>query len=120
MAEVVRATSEWHRRMTSENLSQSGHAVNLNNYPIGKEAYLYKPPSMAETITRGRRAKHTDHYIGPGIIMEHIGTRSMVTPAGYCVHSTVVPAIVPKYFCRQPVLGTDPTFKTSGQLAEKC
>ena len=77
MAEVVRATSEWHRRMTSENLSQSGHAVNLDNYPIGKEAYLYKPPSMAETIARGRRAKHIDHYIGPGIITKHIGTRSM-------------------------------------------
>jgi hypothetical protein len=78
MAEVVRATSEWHRRMTSENLSQSGQAVDLKNYAIGKEAYLYKPPTMAETITRGRRAKHIDHYIGPGIIMRHIGTRSMV------------------------------------------
>jgi hypothetical protein len=33
---------------------------------------------MAETIARGRRAKHIDHYIGPGIITEHIGTRSMV------------------------------------------
>jgi hypothetical protein len=43
-----------------------------------KEAYLYKPPTMAETITRGRRAKHIDHYIGPGIIMRHIGTKSMV------------------------------------------
>jgi hypothetical protein len=32
--------------MTSENLSQSGHVVNLDNYPIGKQAYLYKPPSM--------------------------------------------------------------------------
>ena len=27
MAEVVRATSEWHRRMTSENLSQSGQVL---------------------------------------------------------------------------------------------
>jgi hypothetical protein len=35
-------------------------------------------PTMAETITRGRRAKHIDHYIGPGIITKHIGTRSMV------------------------------------------
>ncbi len=35
MAGVVRTTSEWHRRMTSENLSQSGHVVNLGNYPIG-------------------------------------------------------------------------------------
>jgi hypothetical protein len=78
MAEVVRSTSEWHRRMTSENLSQSGYAVNLSDYPVGVEAYLYKPPTMAETITRGRRAKHIDHYIGPGIITKHIGTRSMV------------------------------------------
>ncbi len=78
MAEVVRSTSEWHRRMTSENLSQSGYAVKLSDYPVGVEAYLYKPPTMAETITRGRRAKHIDHYIGPGIITKHIGTRSMV------------------------------------------
>jgi hypothetical protein len=78
MAEVVRTTSEWHRRMTSENLSQTGHVVNLDNYPIGKQAYLYKPPSMAETIARGRRAKHIDHYVGPGVITKHIGTRSMV------------------------------------------
>ena len=64
--------------MTSENLSQSGYAVNLSDYPVGVEAYLYKPPTMAETIARGRRAKHIDHYIGPGIITKHIGTRSMV------------------------------------------
>ncbi len=78
MAEVVRATSEWHRRMTSENLSQSGQAVELGKYVIEHKAYFYKPPSMNETITRGRRAKHIDHYVGPGIITKHIGTRSMV------------------------------------------
>ncbi len=33
---------------------------------------------MAETITRGRRVKHIDHYVGPGVITRHIGTRSMV------------------------------------------
>ncbi len=43
-------------------LSQIGQAVDLNNYAIGKEAYFYKPPTMAETITRGgRRAQHIDH-----------------------------------------------------------
>jgi hypothetical protein len=78
MAEVVRATSEWHRRMTAENLSQSGQPVDLTKYVIGHKAYFYKPPSMKETITRGRRAKHIDHYVGPGIIMRHIGTRSIV------------------------------------------
>ncbi len=78
MAEVVRATSEWQRRMTSKNLSQSGHPVDITRYQVGKEAYLYKPPTMAETITRGRKAKHIDHYIGPGTIIRHIGTRSVV------------------------------------------
>ncbi len=75
MAEVVKMTSEWHRRMTSENLSQSGLVVDLEKYPIGKQTYLYKPPSMAETITSDRRAKHIDHYVGPGVIIKHIGTR---------------------------------------------
>jgi hypothetical protein len=64
--------------MTSENLSQSGQAVDLEKYTIGHKAYFYKPPSMNETITRGRRAKHIDHYVGPGIIIKHIGTRSIV------------------------------------------
>jgi len=78
MAEVARSTSEWHRRMTSENLSQTGQLVNLANMPIGTEAYIYKPPSQQETIRKGRRAKHIDHYIGPGRIIRHIGTRSVV------------------------------------------
>jgi hypothetical protein len=30
MAEVSRSTSEWHRRMTAENLGQSGQLVNLD------------------------------------------------------------------------------------------
>ncbi len=51
--------------------------MDLNKYQIGKEAYLYKPPTMAETIARGRKAKHVDHYIGPGTITRHIRTRSV-------------------------------------------
>jgi hypothetical protein len=78
MAEVARSTSEWHRRMTSENLSQTGQLVDLANMPVGAEAYVYKPPSQQETIRKGRRAKHIDHYIGPGRIVKHIGTRSVV------------------------------------------
>jgi hypothetical protein len=78
MAEVVRATSEWHRQMTAENLSQSGQKVDLIKYVIGQKAYFYKPPSINDTITRGRQAKHIDHYVGPGIITKHLGTRSIV------------------------------------------
>ena len=78
MAEVTRATSEWHRRMTAENLSQSGYVVDLTKYTVGRKAFIYKPPTQAETIARGRKAKHIDHYIGPGTITSHLGTRSMV------------------------------------------
>jgi hypothetical protein len=78
MAEVVTSTSKWHRRMTAENLSQSGQAVDLEKYTIGHKTYVYKPPSMNETIARGKRAKHIDHYVGPGVIIKHIGTRSIV------------------------------------------
>ena len=46
--------------------------------PIGTEAYIYKPPSQQDTIRKGRRAKHIDHSIGPGRIVRHIGTRSVV------------------------------------------
>jgi hypothetical protein len=78
MAEVTRSTSEWHRRMTVENLGQSGQLVNLANMPIGSEAYIYKPPTQQEAIRRGRKVKQIDHYIGPGRIIRHIGTRSVV------------------------------------------
>jgi hypothetical protein len=78
MAEVARATSEWHRRMTAENLSQSGYVVDLTKYQVGRNAFIYKPPTQAETIARGRKAKHIDHYVGPGTIVRHLGTRSMV------------------------------------------
>ncbi len=46
MAEVTRSTSEWHRRMTAENLGQHGQVVNLNDLPVGSKAYVYKPPTQ--------------------------------------------------------------------------
>ncbi len=45
MVEVTRSTSEWHRRMTTENLGQHGQVVNLNDLPVGSKAYVYKPPT---------------------------------------------------------------------------
>jgi hypothetical protein len=64
--------------MTAENLGQHGQVVNLNELPIGAKAYIYKPPAQQETISRGRKAKHIDHYVGPGTISRHLGTRSVV------------------------------------------
>ena len=63
MAEVVKSTSEWHRRMTTQNLAQNGRKINVEDYKIGSKVYFYIPPSAAETEKRGRKAKHLDHYV---------------------------------------------------------
>jgi hypothetical protein len=76
MAEVTRSTSEWQK--VAMRMAESGQLVDLANMPIGAEAYIYKPPSQQEAINKGRRVKHIDHYIGPGRIVRHIGTRSVV------------------------------------------
>ena len=78
MTEVVKSTSEWHRRMTSQKLAQNGRKINIEDYKIGSKVYFYKPPSAAEAEKRGRKAKHMDHYSGPATIIERIGIRSFL------------------------------------------
>jgi hypothetical protein len=78
MAEIVRSTSEWHRRMSSNRLSQNGKRINYEALKPGAKVYFYKPPSAQEVAKRGRKAKHLDHYIGPATILRSIGTRSFV------------------------------------------
>jgi hypothetical protein len=78
MTDSVRATSEWHHRMTSEKLAQNGHKIYYNALISGAKVYFYKPPSRADTQARGRRAKHLDHYIGPAIIIRQVGSRSFI------------------------------------------
>jgi hypothetical protein len=78
MAEIVRSTSEWHRRMSSKKLSQNGKCINYEVLIPGAKVYFYKPPSIQEVEKRGRKAKHFDHYIGPAIILRSVGTRSFI------------------------------------------
>jgi hypothetical protein len=78
MVEVAKSTSEWHRRMTSQNLAQNGRKVNLDDYKEGTKVYFYKPPSASEAEKRGRKAKHMDHYAGPARIIKKVGTRSFL------------------------------------------
>jgi hypothetical protein len=78
MAEMVRSTSEWHRRMSSKKLSQNGKSINYKALVPGAKVYFYKPPSAQEVEKRGRKAKHLDHYMGPATILRPIGTRSFV------------------------------------------
>ncbi len=49
MVDIAKATSEWHRRMTSDNLSQNGKKINLEDYRIGSKVYFYKPPTALES-----------------------------------------------------------------------
>ncbi len=64
--------------MTSAKLSQNGKSINYDRLIPGAKVYFYKPPSALEVETRGRKAKHLDHYIGSATILRAIGTRSFV------------------------------------------
>ena len=76
--EDARATSEWYRRMTCNNLNQSGQEIDLNKMKIGTQVYFYKPPSVDDVKRLGRKAKHINHYVGPGTIKEQIGSRGFM------------------------------------------
>jgi hypothetical protein len=52
MAEIVRSTSEWHRRMTSNKLSQIGKSMNYEALTPGAQVYFYMPPSTQEVLER--------------------------------------------------------------------
>ncbi len=46
MADSVRSTSKWHRRMTSNRLAQSEHKIDYSSaLTPGAKVYFYKPPS---------------------------------------------------------------------------
>ena len=78
MSEEARSTSEWHKRMTNEKLNQSGRKINMKDFHIGAKVYFYKPPTIQQVEKKGRKAKHIDHYAGPGTIVRIIGGRSVV------------------------------------------
>ena len=76
LAEEVKATSEWHRRMSHESLNQKGQRYNLDHYVVGAKVYFYRPPSILDVVKKTRKAKHIDHYVGPATIIKKIGSRS--------------------------------------------
>ena len=45
-------------------MNQSGQPVDMTKYPVGTKVFFYRPPSKQEADSKGRRAKHTDHYVG--------------------------------------------------------
>jgi hypothetical protein len=68
--------SEWHRKMTAESRNQSGKPIDNTLLKEGMEVYFYKPPSQAEVLKKGRKAKHLQHYHGPAVIVKKIRSRS--------------------------------------------
>ncbi len=76
LSEEVKATSEWHRRMSHESLNQKGQRYNLDHYEVGAKVYFYRPPSILDVAKKTRKAKHIDHYVGPATIVKKIGSRS--------------------------------------------
>jgi hypothetical protein len=48
IAEEVKATSEWHCRMSHESLNQKGQRYNLDHYVVGSKVYFYRPPSILD------------------------------------------------------------------------
>ena len=49
----------------------------MSKFPVGTKVFFYKPPSKQEADSKGRRAKHIDHFVGPAKITKHIGSRSV-------------------------------------------
>jgi hypothetical protein len=68
MATVAQAHSEWHRRMTSENLNQANRPFDDSQLQVGMKVYFYKPPPQQEVSAKGRKAKHLAHYHGPATV----------------------------------------------------
>ncbi len=52
IAEEVKATSEWHRRMTHEGLNQKGQRYNLDHFVEGAKVFFYRPPSVLDVEKR--------------------------------------------------------------------
>ena len=44
MSAVAKSSSEWHRRMTAQNLGQNGKKIEIEKYTPGTKVYFYKPP----------------------------------------------------------------------------
>jgi hypothetical protein len=60
MAEVARSVSEWHRRMTSEKLNQSGQTVDMAKYPVGTRVALLLQATI-QTRSGQERSKSEAH-----------------------------------------------------------
>ena len=67
--------SQWHKKMTADNLNMAGKKIEDNLYETGAEVYYFKPPTQAQVREAGKMHKHLAFYHGPATIVEKLGTR---------------------------------------------
>jgi len=75
LATEAQRHSQWHKRMNSHNLNQSGAKVEEKGLSPGDRVYFYRPPTQQEIARRGRKAKHLAHYHGPAIVQGNVEGR---------------------------------------------
>ena len=75
LATEAQRHSEWHKRMNSHNLNQSGAKVEEKGLSPGDRVYFYRPPTQQEIARRDRKAKHLAHYHGPAIVQGNVEGR---------------------------------------------
>ena len=64
--------SEWHRRMTSNKLCQTGKRRKDSSFSVGMKVWYYRPPTQEEAKKKNRKVKHLAHYHGPAVITRRV------------------------------------------------
>jgi hypothetical protein len=54
LADEAQRQSQWHKRVNSHNLNQSGKKIPETPYSRGDKVYFYQPPSQNEVIKRAQ------------------------------------------------------------------
>jgi hypothetical protein len=84
IAEEVKATSEWHRRMSHESLNQKGQRYNLDHYVAGAKVYFYRL-STTEHLRCGKEdAQGEAHRPLCGTSNHRQEDRQSLVPALFC------------------------------------
>ena len=118
LASEAQRQSQWHKRMNSHNLNQSGSRVEDKGLSPGDRVYFYKPPTQQEVARRGRKAKHLAHYHGPAIVQSQVQGRDRqynITYNGKQFKRDISMLIPEKTFLSIDVIRHDPTAITSLQ-----
>ena len=71
-SEHAKTQSEWHRRMSSQKLDQTGKQRKTLPFAVGSKVWYYRPPTQEEAMKTGRKVKHLSHYHGPATVTKQV------------------------------------------------